>query len=288
MSWIEQGQGIPVVLVHGIPTSPDRWRKVLPLLPGVRALAWEMVGYGQSIAEGRTRDISVGQQANYLASWMRHLGIGKAIMVGHDLGGGVVQIAAVRQPGLCGGLLLTNAIGYDSWPIPSVSALKYSAPVTWHLPRPLFKLLLANLLYRGHDTAEAAREAFRTHAPNYLSEGGAAALIAQIEHLQTSDTLAVADALPRLDIPARIVWGRRGSVPEDTFRRTLRAGFKRTTAPHTGSQAFYARRPSGDHCRGDYGARRGYGSWRKQLTPGLIPHATNLIPDRVYVSFSPV
>ncbi len=101
MSWIEQGEGIPVVLVQGTPTSPELWRKVVPLLRGVRVFAWEMVGYGQSIAEGRSRDISVGQQANYLASWMQHLGIKKAILAGHDLGGGVVQIAAVRQPKLC-------------------------------------------------------------------------------------------------------------------------------------------------------------------------------------------
>ncbi len=100
MSWIEQGEGIPVVLVHGIPTSPELWRNVVPLLRGVRVLAWEMVGYGLSIAEGRSRDISVGQQAYYLASWMQHLGIKKAILAGHDVGGGVVQIVAVRQPEL--------------------------------------------------------------------------------------------------------------------------------------------------------------------------------------------
>ncbi len=231
MSWIEQGEGIPVVLVHGIPTSPELWRKVLPLLSGVRALAWEMVGYGQSIAEGRNRDISVGQQANYLVRWMRHLGIEKAFLVGHDLGGGVVQIAAVRQPGSCRGMLLTNAIGYDSWPIPSVSALKHGAPLMRHLPNPLFKLLLKNLLHRGHDTAAAAREAFLTHAPNYLSAGGAAALIAQIEQLQTSDTLAVADALPRLNIPARIVWGDGDRFQKikfgEQFARDLHAPLRR-------------------------------------------------------------
>ncbi len=118
MRWLEHGQGYPVVLVHGIPTSPELWRKVMPRLRGARALAWEMVGYGRSIPEGRGRNISVAKQADYLAAWLRQLGIGRAVLVGHDLGGGVAQIAAARYPGLCTGLLLTNAIGYDSWPIP--------------------------------------------------------------------------------------------------------------------------------------------------------------------------
>lgn len=35
-----------------IPTSPALWRHVLPLLPGLRVLAFEMTGYGQSIPAG--------------------------------------------------------------------------------------------------------------------------------------------------------------------------------------------------------------------------------------------
>lgn len=231
MSWVEQGEGTPVVLVHGIPTSPELWRKVMPRLTGVRALAWEMVGYGQSIEQGRGRDISVGQQANYLAAWMQHLGLGEAILAGHDLGGGVVQIAAVRRPELCAGLFLTNAIGYDSWPIPSVAAMKASARVMRHLPRPLFKLLLSNLLHRGHDTKKEAQEAFETYAPNYLIQGGAAALIHQVEHLKTSDTLAVAGILPKLDLPARIVWGDGDQFQKiefgERFSRDLKAPLRR-------------------------------------------------------------
>ncbi len=207
MSWLEQGVGAPVVLLHGIPTSPELWRYVMPRLRGVRVLAWEMVGYGMSIAEGRGRDISIGQQAEYLASWMRHLGIDRAVIAGHDLGGGVAQIAAIRYPELCGGLFLTNAIGYDSWPIPSVKAMKASAGLMRNLPRPVFKLLLMNLFTRGHDDPAKAKAAYAVHGDGYLRAGGAAALIRQIEFLNVHDTLAISDQLPSLGIPARLVWG---------------------------------------------------------------------------------
>ena len=67
MRWEEQGEGRPVVFVRGIPTSPRLWRHVIPQVRGARCMAWEMVGYGASIEEGRERDISVAKQADYLA-----------------------------------------------------------------------------------------------------------------------------------------------------------------------------------------------------------------------------
>ncbi len=107
MRWKEAGEGLPVVFVHGLPTSPKLWRRVLPRIENARAMAWEMVGYGASIPEGRGRDISVGRQADYLVRWLEALGIERAVLAGHDLGGGVVQIAAVRHPERCAGLFLT-------------------------------------------------------------------------------------------------------------------------------------------------------------------------------------
>lgn len=207
MRWIEQGQGTPVVLLHGIPTSPLLWRHVLPRLDGVRALAWEMVGYGGSISAGADRDISVAQQADYLRMWMSQLGVERAVLVGHDLGGGVAQILAVRQPALVAGLVFTNAITHDSWPIPSVKALRATADLTEHLPDVTMKAILATLFARGHDDRERAEEALETHWPFYERAGPAAALLRQIRALDVNDTLAVSDRLGMLDIPARIVWG---------------------------------------------------------------------------------
>ena len=139
MRWEESGQGFPLVLVHGIPTSPALWRRVVPRLSGFRCLAWEMVGYGASIPQGRDRDISVSGQADHLAAWLRALNIPRAILAGHDLGGGVVQIAAVRHPGICAGLLLTNAICYDSWPIPSVKAMQATRVIVARTPEPALR-----------------------------------------------------------------------------------------------------------------------------------------------------
>jgi pimeloyl-ACP methyl ester carboxylesterase len=207
MRWEESGEGSPVVFVHGIPTSPRLWRRVIPRVEG-RALAWEMVGYGASIREGWERDISVARQADYLAGWMRELGLNSAVIVGHDLWGGVAQILTVRQPDLVRGLVLTNAICYDSWPIPSVKAMRAAGLLVERLPDAVMRFnLYVSLFLRGHDDRTRAKESLAEHWSYYKAAGGAAALIRQTHSLDVNDTLAIANRIPNLHVPARLVWG---------------------------------------------------------------------------------
>ena len=207
MRWEEEGEGTSAVYIHGIPTSPRLWRSVIPQVKEARSLAWEMVGYGSSIGEGRDRDISVGKQADYLASWMRELELEKAILVGHDLGGGVAQILAVDQPELVGGLVFTNAICYDSWPIPQVKLLRAMGPVVERLPDEVFRFVYTSFMLQGHGNRQQAQEAVSEHFPYYERADGAAAFMRQVRSLDVRDTLAVADRLPDLNVPVRIVWG---------------------------------------------------------------------------------
>lgn len=205
--WLERGEGPPVVLVHGIPTSPQLWRHLLPLVGEARLLAWEMPGYGRSWQVAADLDISVGAQADHLLAWMRELEIERAVMVGHDLGGGVVQIAAAREPQRCGGIVLTNAISYDSWPIPEVKAMRAAGPVVERLPRTLLRAQLGLLIRMGHDDRHRARESLAVHWDGYDHPGGGQALVRQMRSLDPSDTQAVAPALPALGVPAAVVWG---------------------------------------------------------------------------------
>ncbi len=206
--WEETGEGMTVIFVHGIPTSPALWRDVIPLVRRARCMAFEMVGYGQSIAAGRGLDISVGRQADYLLAWCDALDIRRAILVGHDLGGGVVHIAAVRRRGLVAGLLLTNAIGYDSWPIPSVKMMRAMGGLVRHMPAAAVQAMLTPMFVRGHDDRDIARDSQHRHWRHYQNHGAGDALIRQMRSLDVNDTLRVADDIPTLrGIPARVIWG---------------------------------------------------------------------------------
>lgn len=231
MRWEETGEGFPVVLLHGIPTSPALWRHVVPRLEGVRALAWEMVGYGASIPEGRGRDISVARQAEYLAAWMAEVKVEGAVAAGHDLGGGVAQIAAVRNPGMFSGLLLTNSIGYDSWPIPEAKAMRAMGGLVGRLPAAAFRLIFGSFLRMGHDDRGVASESIDVHWRHYAAHDAAADFIRQVRSLDVRDTLAVSDRLPTLGLPARVVWGEADRFQKvrygEAFARDLGTSLQR-------------------------------------------------------------
>jgi pimeloyl-ACP methyl ester carboxylesterase len=177
------------------------------MVKDARCLAWEMVGYGRSISEGAERDISVARQARYLHAWLDAIGASEVVLVGHDLGGGVAQIAAVEQPERCAGLVLVNSIAYDSWPIPSVKAMRVAGIAVERIPAPLFRPVFAGFLRLGHDDASVGRGSIAAHWALYAAADGPRAFVRQIRSLRTEDTLAVAARLPTLRVPARVVWG---------------------------------------------------------------------------------
>jgi pimeloyl-ACP methyl ester carboxylesterase len=107
---------------------------------------------------------------------------------------------------MCAGLFLTNTPGYDSSPPTLVKPLQALDGVVQRLPDALFKPIFRAWLRHGHDSGEQAEAALELHWPHY-ARNGAAALVRQIKALDARDTLAFAAQLPRLNLPARVVWG---------------------------------------------------------------------------------
>lgn len=222
--WLERGGGDPpVVFVHGIPTSAELWRHVMPHFDRERLLAWEMPGYGRSWDVPSGVDISVAAQADHLVAWLGEMAIERAVMVGHDLGGGVIQIAATRAPDRCAGLVLTNAVAYDSWPIPEVKVMRAAGALVERLPRPVFRGQFSLLIRQGHDDRDRAREATDVHWRGYDRPDGAATLVRQMRSLRSRDTEAVASALPDLAVPAAVVWGAADRFQKVEYGRRLAA-----------------------------------------------------------------
>jgi pimeloyl-ACP methyl ester carboxylesterase len=100
-----------------------------------------------------------------------------------------------------------NAVAYDSWPIPSVKAMRVAGPLVARTPVSIFRRIFGAFLRQGHDDAQRASESFDVHWPAYDHPQGARAFLRQIRSLRTRDTADVAARLPSLDVPAAIVWG---------------------------------------------------------------------------------
>jgi pimeloyl-ACP methyl ester carboxylesterase len=85
------------ILLHGFPELSRSWQHQLPALAaaGYRAVAPDLRGYGQSGIEG---PYDVGTLAKDVAGLIEALGRRKAVVIGHDWGGGVAWATAVYEP----------------------------------------------------------------------------------------------------------------------------------------------------------------------------------------------
>jgi haloalkane dehalogenase len=94
----EEGEGEPVVLMHGVPVSSFLYRKVLPLLAerGLRGVAFDLPGMG--LAEKPAEfDYSWSGLGRWTGDAIDALGIDRCHLVLHDIGGPVALEWALRN-----------------------------------------------------------------------------------------------------------------------------------------------------------------------------------------------
>src|SRR5215216_1966678 len=116
VAYREEGDGEPLLLLHGCPFSSFIWRKVIPLLsPRYRCMAPDLLGLGDTeTPEGA--DWSLRAQAAMVIGFLDALGIERAHVVGHDQGGAIAQLLASEHPERVDRLVISNAEAYDNWP----------------------------------------------------------------------------------------------------------------------------------------------------------------------------
>jgi len=109
-AFVHAGSGPAVLLVHGIGDSSETWRALFPLLArNHTVIAPDLLGHGRS--DKPRADYSVAAFANGLRDLMGVLGIERATVVGHSLGGGVAMQFAYQFPEKCERLVLVSSGG---------------------------------------------------------------------------------------------------------------------------------------------------------------------------------
>ncbi len=91
------GRGRPVILLHGWLGSWSLWRSTIEQLgKEFRTYALDFFGFGDSL--DRTSDFTVNNFVELVSQFMDRLGIAKAPLVGHSMGGTVSLGVAIRYP----------------------------------------------------------------------------------------------------------------------------------------------------------------------------------------------
>ena len=111
--YLEAGRGAPVILLHGSGGEGARWMPTMQALaPDFRVIAPDQIGWGAS-----DKPLTIyhgGVFAEFVARFMREIGVPKAALVGQSMGAGVALQMAVKYPQMVERMVLVNGGSFIS------------------------------------------------------------------------------------------------------------------------------------------------------------------------------
>ncbi|WAJ42534.1 haloalkane dehalogenase [Mycobacterium sp. Aquia_216] len=133
MTYIEEGEGMPVVFVHGDMMSSFLWHNVIPYIAdNHRAIAVDLIGAGDSDKLPPKGDgtYSFDTHARYLSGLLDALELGDGVvLVGHDWGANLVFDWAMKHEQRVRALVFSEALlppfDWSDWPAMVRDGFKY-------------------------------------------------------------------------------------------------------------------------------------------------------------------
>ncbi len=125
----DDGEGRPFVFVHGLLVNGLLWRRVTPLLDGVRRIVPDWPLGSHEAAMRPDADLTPPGLARLIADFLDALGLEDAVLVGNDTGGALSQIVAANHPDRLGALALTSCDAFENFLPPMFRGLQVAARV---------------------------------------------------------------------------------------------------------------------------------------------------------------
>ena len=126
MAFYEQGDGLPVIMLHGFPELAFSWRHQLPALAhaGFRAIAPDQRGYGRTDVPAEIRDYRIEELIADIHGLLDALGLDSATFVGHDWGALLLWQMAMRAPERMERMIVLNIPHYPRLPIDPIQVMR--------------------------------------------------------------------------------------------------------------------------------------------------------------------
>ena len=218
LAYRDEGNGAPVVFLHGIPTWSFLWRRIAPRVADrFRTIVPDFVGYGNSDRRD-TFDRSIRAQEQAVSDLVDQLGLDEFHVVGHDIGGGVALRYAAHTDGRIDKLVLSNATAYGSWPVEYITSL--GLPRTLEMDADAFRERLDRAFVDGLERADPDPEWIDGMTEPWLRADGRRAFARAAVATNTNHTTEI--DYETIDADLLCLWGAADAEqPVDDARRLV-------------------------------------------------------------------
>jgi len=219
------GKGRPVILLHGYQGSWGLWQATMEELGGsFRTYAVDFWGFGESGA--RRNSYAVEDFVSLVDQFMVQLGIARAPLVGHSMGGTVCLLFAARHPDRVEKVAAISApvVGSSLRLFPRVFGYR---SLGWFTHQNLW---LYRRFYRLLASQYSSHPAWADMMDRDVSRTTLEAFFASIGSLRRTD---LGPALPHVSAPVLAVYGTRDNVVDPSQWRLLQHGL-----PHVRTVLF--------------------------------------------------
>jgi pimeloyl-ACP methyl ester carboxylesterase len=249
-NYVQQGQGSPIIMIHGLAASLHDWDDLMPELAkqGYSTYALDLLGHGDS-PKLNSRTYRMEWLYEHFVNWIDSLKLTEpAIVIGHSLGGYIALEYARRVSAWTRGLILVNPF-YSRSQLPfllrnTYSHANISSFVVGKTPQWLFRMVVDfTSMAMGHSVGSMHSLPEHIRAQTAIDFTRTAPGVYHIPNVVTD----MSQYLNQIDVPTLVLWGDRDTTLEPaSFPRLVSALPKATGevfqaghVPHQSNAALF-------------------------------------------------
>lgn len=221
LAYRSEGEGSPVLLLHGWPTSSYLWRAVIPPIAEHNwVVALDLPGFGRSSKPIEGYDFAFFDRV--LDGFLDALGIDQIALAAHDLGGPIALHWALHHPERVTRAALLNTLVYPEF---APSAIDFVRGLLTPTRRDVMTgpQGLADLMREGVSAGFALDDDVITAVQGpFVTADARLALAAAGVGLRPSGFVEIARRLPGLTVPVRVVYGAQDRLLPDIAETVAR------------------------------------------------------------------
>lgn len=202
------GNGEPLVLIHGTPSSSYLWRNVADELRENWAVhLFDLVGFGQS-EKFEGQDVSLKAQGEVFSELLDYWDLDSVNVVGHDYGAGTTLRAHLIHDHAFRAIAILDGVVRKPWVTPFSQLVREHVEVFQAVPTHIHRQLLI-----GHIQSAIHKDMTETELEPYLSpwmgEVGQPAYYRQVAQFNEQYTDEIEPEYASISTPTLVAWGEQ-------------------------------------------------------------------------------